>query len=68
MLKSVINNYAKENSKRLRAEYAVTANYFQEMNNEYTVKCGVYDSDGGDFAYGNKHKRRYKRSGKNYLS
>ena len=44
--KSVINNYAKENSKRLRAEYAVTANYFQEMNNEYTVKCGVYDSDG----------------------
>lgn len=30
----------------MRAEYAVTANYFQEMNNEYTVKCGVYDSDG----------------------
>lgn len=44
--KTVINNYAKENSKRIRAEYAVTANYFQEMNNEYTVKCGVYDSDG----------------------
>ncbi len=44
--KSVINTYAKENSKRIRAEYAVTANYFQEMNNEYTVKCGVYDSDG----------------------
>ena len=44
--KTVINNYAMENSKRIRAEYAVTANYFQEMNNEYTVKCGVYDSDG----------------------
>ena len=44
--KTVINTYAKENSKRIRAEYAVTANYFQEMNNEYTVKCGVYDSDG----------------------
>ena len=44
--KTVINTYAKENSKRIREEYAVTANYFQEMNNEYTVKCGVYDSDG----------------------
>ncbi len=44
--KTVINTYAQENSKRIRAEYAITANYFQEMNNEYTVKCGVYDSDG----------------------
>jgi predicted transcriptional regulator len=44
--KTVINTYAKENSKRIRAEYSITANYFQEMNNEYTVKCGVYDSDG----------------------
>lgn len=43
--KTVINTYAKENSKRIRAEYSITANYFQEMNNEYTVKCGVYDSD-----------------------
>ena len=44
--KTVINTYASENSKRIRAEYAITANYFQEMNNEYTVKCGVYDGDG----------------------
>ena len=44
--KTVINTYVCENYKRIRDEYSVTANYFQEMNNEYTVKCGVYDNDG----------------------
>ena len=43
----IICEYAKENSKRIRAEYSVTANYFHELNSDdYTVKCGVCDSDG----------------------
>jgi len=45
--KNIICEYAKENSKRIRAEYSVTANYFHELNSDdYTVKCGVCDSDG----------------------
>ena len=40
-----INSYVRENGKRIKAEYEVTANYFLELNNEYTVKCGIYDSE-----------------------
>jgi len=36
----------KENSKRIRAEYAVTANYFPEFNGDFLVKCGLCDDDG----------------------
>ncbi|MBS4960350.1 MAG: DUF4364 family protein [Clostridiales bacterium] len=41
-----ITTYVNENGKRIRSEYEVTANYFLELNNEYLVKCGVYESDG----------------------
>ena len=27
-------------------EYEITANYFLELNDEFLVKCGVYESDG----------------------
>lgn len=46
VVKEEINVYVQENSKRIRAEYEVTANYFLEMNNDYLVKCGLCDSDG----------------------
>lgn len=44
--KNEINTYVKENSKRIRAEYAVTANYFPEINDDFLVKCGLNDDDG----------------------
>ena len=45
-VKNEINIYAHENRKRIRAEYAVTANYFPEMNGDYLVKCGLCDDYG----------------------
>lgn len=45
-VKSEINTYVHENSKRIRAEYAVTANYFPELNGDYLVKCGLCDDTG----------------------
>ncbi len=45
-VKNEINIYVQENSKRIRAEYEVTANYFLELSNDYLVKCGLCDSDG----------------------
>lgn len=44
--KNDIISYVHENGKRIKAEYEVTANYFLELNNEYSVKCGIYDSEG----------------------
>lgn len=44
-VKSEINVYVKENSKRIRAEYAVTANYFPELNGDYLVKCSLCDDN-----------------------
>ncbi len=44
--KTEINTYVKENSRRIRAEYAVTANYFPEVNDDFLVKCGLNDDDG----------------------
>lgn len=44
--KNIINVYVNDNIKRVEAEYLVTANYFQEMDNEYLVKCAVCGSDG----------------------
>ena len=46
--KNEINTYIHENSKRIKAEYEVTANYFLELNNNYLVKCGLCDSDGSN--------------------
>ena len=45
-VKSEINTYVRENSKRIRAEYAVTANYFPELNGDFLVKCGLCDDSG----------------------
>ena len=45
-VKNEINVYVHENSKRIRAEYAVTANYFPELNGEFLVKCGLCDDTG----------------------
>lgn len=45
-VKNDINTYVHKNSRRIRAEYAVTANYFPETNGEYLVKCGLCDDNG----------------------
>ena len=45
-IKNEINIYVKDNSKRIRAEYAVTANYFPELNGDYLVKCSLCDDYG----------------------
>ncbi|WP_317854007.1 DUF4364 family protein [Chakrabartyella piscis] len=45
-VKADISLYVKENSKRIRAEYAVTANYFPEHSGDFLVKCGLCDDDG----------------------
>ena len=45
-VKHDINIYVKENSKRIRAEYAVTAHYFPELNGDYLVKCSLCDDNG----------------------
>lgn len=45
-VKNEINTYVRENSKRIRAEYAVTANYFPELNGDFLVKCGLCDDTG----------------------
>ncbi len=45
-VKDEIALYVKENSKRIRDEYAVTANYFPEHSGDYLVKCGLCDDSG----------------------
>ena len=45
-MKNEINVYVHENSRRIRAEYAVTANYFPELNGDYLVKCSLCDDNG----------------------
>ena len=44
--KQAINSFVHDNNKRIRMEYEITANYFLEINDEFLVKCGVYESDG----------------------
>ena len=44
--KQAINSFVHDNNKRIRMEYEITANYFLELNDEFLVKCGVYESDG----------------------
>lgn len=45
-VKNEINTYVYENNRRIRAEYAVTANYFPELNGDFLVKCGLCDDNG----------------------
>lgn len=44
-IKDLVSNYILENENRIKAEYLVNANYFLEDNNEYLVKCSVYNLD-----------------------
>lgn len=45
-VKGEINHFVQENGRRIRMEYSVTATYFPELNNEFLVKCAVYDVNG----------------------
>jgi len=45
-VKNEVARFVQENGKRIRTEYSVTATYFPELNNEYLVKCAVYDVNG----------------------
>lgn len=45
-VKNEINVYVQENNKRVRSEYAITANYFPELNGDFLVKCGLCDDNG----------------------
>ena len=45
-VKNEINIYVQENNKRVRNEYAITANYFPELNGDFLVKCGLCDDNG----------------------
>lgn len=44
--KKEIDKYVSENGKRIKSEYEIKANYFPELNNEFSVKCALYDNDG----------------------
>lgn len=45
-IKNKINKYVEKNKKSIKKDYEVTANYFYEQNNnEYIVKCGIYEDD-----------------------
>lgn len=46
--KTQVSDYITENGKRIQMEFEVTANYFPELNDDYLVKCGVYNSDGSN--------------------
>ena len=45
-VKNEVNHFVQENGRRIRLEYSVTATYFPELNNEFLVKCAVYDVNG----------------------
>lgn len=40
-----ICEYVSSNKKRIKREYEVVANYFYNGENDYMVKCGVYEED-----------------------
>lgn len=40
-----ICEYVSSNKKRIKKEYEVVANYFYNSENDYMVKCGVYEDD-----------------------
>ena len=45
-VKNKINKFVELNKKSIKKDYEVTANYFYEKtNNEYTVKCGIYEDE-----------------------
>ena len=43
-VRQIINNYIEENRGKIKKDYERVANYFPNIeNNEYKVKCGVYE-------------------------
>lgn len=44
-IKEDIKLYVQDNNRRIRTEYAITANYFPNFNDEFVVKCGVCDDN-----------------------
>ncbi len=40
-----ISLYVNNNIKKIKLSYEIAANYFQEVTNEYNVKCGVYENE-----------------------
>lgn len=43
--RNTILSYVRKNKKRIKREYEVVANYFYNGENDYVVKCGVYEDD-----------------------
>ena len=44
-LRTAICKYVLDNKKRIKREFEVVANYFYKAENDYIVKCGIYDED-----------------------
>lgn len=48
-VRNIITQYVEENRGKIKKSYEKTANYFPNADNdEYTVKCGVYDDKRGN--------------------
>jgi DNA-binding PadR family transcriptional regulator len=43
--RTAICDYVSNNKKRIKREFEVVANYFFNAENDYIVKCGVYEDD-----------------------
>ncbi len=43
--RNAICEYVSNNKKRIKREFEVVANYFYNNDNDYTVKCGVYEDE-----------------------
>jgi hypothetical protein len=43
--RTAICDYVSDNKKRIKREFEVVANYFFNAENDYIVKCGVYEDD-----------------------
>ena len=43
---TAVLDYITRNKRRIRKEFSVVANYFCNRENDYVVKCGVYEDNG----------------------
>lgn len=41
--RTAVLDYIKKNKRRIKTEFSVVANYFYNSENDYVVKCGVYE-------------------------
>jgi DNA-binding PadR family transcriptional regulator len=46
-VRNLITHYVEENRGKIKKGYEKTCHYFPNENDEYTVKCGVYDDKRG---------------------